>query len=104
MTEVAKIENVMIENFYRFSLKYKGKTYKNLSIEINNYKGEPKILWVNFDKNLERNEDFAEIEKKIFSSIRKRLKKQTKETNLSLIIKANGRPRPRNHKSFQFSW
>lgn len=103
MTEVAKLENISIENFYRFSIKYKWKTYKNLSIEINNYKGEPKILWVNFDRNLEKNEDFKEIERKLFSSIRKRLRKQQKETNLSLTIKANGRARPRNIKPFELA-
>lgn len=89
MTEVLKVENIKVENFYRFTLKYKWKIYKNLSIEVNNYKKDLKILWVNFDNNLLKNEDFRDIEKKLFWTLRKKLKKQIRENNLSLTIKNN---------------
>lgn len=87
MTEIAKIENVLINSFYRFTLKYKWKTYKNLSVDINNYKWKPKINWINYDYALEKLREFQDIEKKLFNIIKKRVKKQLKENNFTITIK-----------------
>jgi len=84
MKNTIKIEELKLENTYNFSLNFKWKIYKNLSVEIDNFKWNIRILWINFDKKLEKLVNFIEIEKKIFKTILKSFKKQTKNTTLSL--------------------
>jgi hypothetical protein len=86
MRDTLKLEQIKIENSYNFSLNFQWKLYKNLSIKIDNFKWILRILWITIDNRLEKLSNFKEIEQKIFKTIVKTFKKQTKNTTLALTF------------------